>query len=445
MEKTERKKIAFYNQGCRLNQAETAVLEQGFQKKNFQVVPISDKSDLVIINTCTVTENGDADTKKLVKRIHRDNPNVKIALIGCQAQILKEQLLKLPGVKWVVGNQQKMDLPNLLSNDIIDKAIPAVWTPKITQDSFTQTYSGVDTKHTRANLKIQDGCNFYCSFCTIPFARGPARSRVFEDILKEANELVLAGHQELVLTGINIGTYEESNKNILDVINELEKIPLLRRIRISSIEPTTIPKEIIKKMKDSEKLCRHLHIPLQAGSNEILKKMNRKYTLEEFDEFIQFAYDTVPDICIGTDVIVGFPGETNTLFDACETYLRNAPIHYFHVFSYSERKMARSKKMPEQVPKKEIDHRSQTLRKLSQRKKNLFLSQFLDQTQPVLFEQEKNGYWWGHTDNYLKIGVLSETTLKNKWVNCKFKTIKGASIIGNKKEDTDKKNIKKRA
>lgn len=424
------KRISFYNQGCRLNQAETAVLEQGFKAVDFTVVPFSEPCDVVVVNTCTVTENGDADTRRLVNKINRENPGAKIALVGCQAQILKDQLLKLPGVTWVVGNQLKMSLPTLLTEPVIDTADKAVWVPKIARESFVQETTGVDPKRTRANLKIQDGCDFYCAFCTIPFARGPARSRVFDDIIREATDLVVAGHQELVLTGINIGTYADSGKDVMDVLDALEAIPGLNRIRISSIEPTTIPKELIYRMRDSEKLCRYLHIPIQAATDPVLAAMNRKYDLKTFQEFIQFAYETVPDICIGTDVIVGFPGETQALFDEGEAFLREAPIHYFHVFSYSERQMARSKRLDHQVPAREIADRSAKLRALSSRKKTLYLTQFLGQSHDVLFEQEKNGYWWGHTDHYVKVGVKSDQSLKNQVIACQLDSVKGAAVIG---------------
>ena len=413
-----------------MNQAETAVLEQGFKKKEFDITELNKKPDIVVVNTCTVTENGDADTRRLVNKINKDNPHAKIALIGCQAQILKEKLLKLPGVTWVIGNQLKMELPSILTEEECEREDSILIAPKIERKAFTQANTGLDPKRTRANLKIQDGCDFYCSFCTIPFARGPARSREYNDVIKEAIELAIGRHKEIVLTGINIGTYKNNGKTVIDIIERIEKIEGIKRIRISSIEPTTIPKELIYKMKESEKLCRYLHIPIQAATDVMLEGMSRKYSLKEFDEFINFAYREVTDICIGTDVIVGFPGESEELYLRGEDYLREAPINYFHVFSYSERQMARSKKLENQVSTSDISKRSERLRTLSSRKKHIYLTNHLGESHNIIIEQFKNGYWWGHTDNYIKVGVECKEYIKNKEVRCKLNTIKGSSVIG---------------
>jgi threonylcarbamoyladenosine tRNA methylthiotransferase MtaB len=427
------KKVSFYTQGCRLNQAETATLEKSFESHGFKITPFGHSADIVVVNTCTVTEGGDSDTRRLVNKINRTQKSIKIALIGCQSQILKEKLLTYENVQWVVGNQQKMDLRRIIETTIDDQ--PQLIVTKIKREPFTVEGSGIDRHHTRANLKIQDGCDFYCAFCTIPFARGPARSRVFEDIVREAIELVEAGHQELILTGINVGTYGYEtqigdNYTIVDVVKALLRLDGLERLRISSIEPTTIPQELIYLMRDHPKLCRYLHIPIQAGSDFILEGMNRHYTIAEFREFIDFAYRTVPDICIGTDIIVGFPGETKAHFDQTVAHLMTMPIHYYHVFSYSERQMARSKKMLNQVSSTEITQRSKILRALSQKKRGHFYEQFLGQTVTVLFEQEKEGYWVGYTDNFLRVRVKSDKNIKNQLLSCQLVTADHQRITG---------------
>ena len=406
------KTVSFFTQGCRLNQSETALLEQQFELHGYSILSSSEVGDVTVINTCTVTENGDTDAKKLVKKALQLNPNTFVALIGCMAQIQKDSLLEWPGVKWVVGNAHKMELPS-----IIDSHDSVVLTPKMTKESFTLPGNSIDRHHTRANLKVQDGCDFYCSFCVIPFARGPARSREFDDILKEARVLVLAGHRELVLTGVNIGTYQHNGYSFLDIIKALEDIDGLDRIRISSIEPTTIPDELIHHMATSEKLCRHLHIPLQAGTDTVLGLMSRKYTMQEFDQFIQFAHDTVPGLCIGTDVIVGFPGETDDLFAETEAYLRDSCIDYFHVFSYSERAFARSKKLEGQVESYKISARSKVLRDLSQRKRLVFHQEHVGVKLPVLVESLKRDKWTGLTDNYIRVNFESDNDLKNHIVS----------------------------
>ena len=430
MIKPTKPRISFYTLGCRLNQAETASLQNSFEAHDYTVVDFEKPSDIVVINTCTVTENGDADTRRLVHKINRVNPQAKIALIGCQAQMQKEKLTRLPNVRWVVGNAKKMDLVSVLE-EWADVGSPQVITPAFDREPFTVPVAGIDRQHTRANLKIQDGCDFFCSFCEIPYARGRARSREFENILLEANALVAAGHQEIVLTGINLGTYQHQNKNILKVIDALEQIAGLERIRISSIEPTTIPGELLTKMSAKSKLCRYLHVPVQSGHNDILELMKRKYTIEEFADFIRAAHEAVPEICIGTDVIVGFPGETERSFQQTYEQLKELPIDYFHVFTYSARTMAKSKDLPHTVPASIIPQRSAALRDLSQRKRRSYYHSLLGTIQKVLFEQrDKHGYWDGVTDNYVRVKVQSEDPLTNRLVNVELLELNGQAVIG---------------
>ncbi len=422
-------KVAFYTFGCRLNQAETAIMQQGFASQRYRVVDYRDKPDVVVVNTCTVTENGDADTRRLVNRLRRINPEVKIALVGCQAQVQKEQLLSLPNVHWVVGNARKMEIEHILSRE---NETPQLITPTIGRESFTIPFTGFDERHKRANLKIQDGCDFFCSFCEIPYARGRARSREFEDILKEARELSAAGHHELVLTGINIGTYGYKDVTLVDVISALEKLPDLWRIRISSIEPTTIAGEIVERMAQKSKLCRYLHIPLQSGSDAVLRAMNRNYTAAEFDEFIRTAARSVPEICLGTDVIVGFPGETEADFEETYRLLLDLPLAYFHVFSYSAREHARTARMPERepIPREIISERSKRLRELSLRKRQVYYRKFLGKTERVLFEQQKDGSWNGLTDTYIRVKVASDADLSNRLLPVALEGIDGQAMLG---------------
>ena len=422
-----KKKIAFYTFGCRLNQSETAVIRQGFDPREYDVVDYRNEPDVVVVNTCTVTENGDADTRRLVNRVRRINPKVEIALVGCQAQVQKKQLLDLPNVRWVVGNARKFDMADILTEGGPEKQLI---TPTIRKDSFTVPFVGFKQNLTRANLKIQDGCDFFCSFCEIPFARGRARSREFDDILNEAVQLTDAGHRELVLTGINIGTYDYDGKSLVDVIEALEELHGLERIRISSIEPTTIADQIIQKMADSSKLCRYLHIPLQAGSDAVLEAMKRKYTIAEFVDFLSRAQDTVPGICLGTDVIVGFPGETDDHFEETYNLLLDLPFAYFHVFSYSDRDHAKSSNFEGKIDRGVVAERSRRLRELSQRKRRIYNQQFLGDTAPVLFEQQKQGFWNGVTETYIRVKVESELDLKNQILPVRLAEIEGQAIIG---------------
>jgi len=421
--------ISFYTFGCRLNQSETAVIRRTFEADGFKIVDFKESADVVVVNTCTVTENGDTDTRRLINKINRINPNARIALVGCQAQIQKKELASLPNVRWVIGNAQKMDFVSILKEDH-RPSIPRVITPTIEKKHFTVPVAGVDEKHTRANIKIQDGCDFFCSFCEIPYARGRARSRVFKDILMEAQVLVAAEHKELVLTGINIGTYGYNNKTMMDVLNALEQIEGLERIRISSIEPTTIPRELIEKWRKPTKICRHLHIPLQSASDEVLIKMKRKYTSEEFGTFIHEIADAVPEMCIGTDVIVGFPGESAMHFEHTLTCLANWPVHYFHVFSYSQRNMAKSQAMNDSVEPSVIAKRSRILRELSARKRQTFYKTLCGTIQKVLFEQKKKHAWTGLTDHYARVQVKSADNLENRYLNVKLEHSEGQYIIG---------------
>jgi threonylcarbamoyladenosine tRNA methylthiotransferase MtaB len=421
-------RIAFYTFGCRLNQAETAIIHQSFAEKDYQAVDYRDDPDVVVVNTCTVTENGDADTRRFINKINRLSPKAKIALIGCQAQVQRGRLLDLPGVNWVVGNAEKMNLVNIFENSGVDT--PQLITPAIGKKSFTIPVPGIDKNHIRANLKIQDGCDFFCSFCEIPYARGRARSREFNDIKKEAVQLVKAGHKELVITGINVGTYQFSGKSFMNVITSLEEIEKLKRIRISSIEPTTIPVSLLDKMTAQSKVCQYLHIPIQSGSDEILSAMKRKYTVTEFMEFLLLAERNVPEACLGTDVIVGFPGETNGHFDETVNLLEKLPLAYFHVFSYSDRDHAKSSRYQNKVSLEDIRLRSRILRQLSINKRNQFLEKFIGKKLEVLFEQKKNGFWTGLTDNYIRAKVESDLDLKNQLIPVKLQSIEKQVMVG---------------
>jgi threonylcarbamoyladenosine tRNA methylthiotransferase MtaB len=422
------KKVSFYTFGCRLNQSETASIRNSFEQGGYQIVGFDEPSDIVVINTCTVTKGGDADTRFLVHKVNRLNPGAGIALVGCQAQIQKEQLAGLPNVRWIVGNGRKMDLVSVF-NEFPRPSRAQVIVPTIERGPFLQNAS-MDRAHTRANIKIQDGCDFFCSFCEIPYARGRARSRVFEDIFTESRALVAAGHKELVLTGINIGTYSYQDKTLVDVIKGMDALEGLERVRISSIEPTTIDQRILEFMGAGHKLCRYLHIPLQSGDDEILQEMKRKYTVDNFKDFVRQALAQVPQICIGTDVIVGFPGESDAHFERTVQFLRELPIHYFHVFSYSPRHMAKSRLM-ETVPAEIIQQRSQILRELSNAKRRIFHESLLGSTQFVLFEHQKDHGWQnGLTDHYVRVKIKDPRDLFNQFLPVRLKHIDGQVVVG---------------
>jgi len=422
--------VSLYTLGCRLNQCETAILTKSLETEGFEVVDFKNPADVVVINTCTVTDKGDTDTRRLINRINRKNSKSNIALIGCQAQTQKEKLKNFKNVKWIIGNERKMDLSTILK-ETKDSKSPHIITPDIKEKSgFTMPYAGTYKKHTRANLKVQDGCNFFCSYCEVPYARGRARSRKFDNILKEARTLVTQGHKEIVVTGINVGLYKNEGHNITDVIEKISEVRKLKRIRLSSIEPTTISKSLIEMMSKNQKLCRYLHIPLQSGSDAVLKRMNRRYSAKAFADFINFAHNSIPDICIGTDIMVGFPGETEKDFLKTFEFLKSLPINYFHVFSYSRRNLAKSKDFKNEINPKTVRKRSEALRNLSMNKRKSFYESLLDKKMSVLFEQKKNGCWSGLTDNFARIKVSSKEDLSNKLIKVKLKKTDGLSIAG---------------
>ena len=411
---TQQARVAFSTIGCRLNQAETALLKDGFRRRGFIPVEYGQETDILILNSCTVTEGAEADCRRLVRQTLRQSPQAFVAVTGCYAQTGLEVLRQIEGIDLIVGNQFKMQLPDLVPSVTkhVKQSVPQVLHERMDPDNFLLEGVG-EYSTTRANLKIQDGCQFMCAFCLIPFARGRERSRFVDDAVREAEALVQRGHRELVLTGVNIGQYQDRNVDLLGLIAQLEAIEGLDRIRISSIEPTTIPHGLLEYMKSSHTLCRFLHVPLQSGDDTILKAMNRRYSIQEYQEAMELACSMIPDVCFGTDVMVGFPGEGQREFANTLAFIQDLPFAYVHVFSYSPRFGTASTKMACQVPPSVIKERSRILRELSWQKRKAFQQRFLGRELAVLFEENVNGTWTGLTDHYLRVGVRSSLDLKN--------------------------------
>jgi threonylcarbamoyladenosine tRNA methylthiotransferase MtaB len=411
---TQQPRVAFSTIGCRLNQAETALLKDGFRRRGFIPVEYGQDTDVLVLNSCTVTESAEADCRRLVRQTLRRSPQAFVAVTGCYAQTGLDVLRQIEGIDLIVGNQFKMQLPDLLPPvpQQIKQSVPQVHHERMDPDNFVLEGVG-DYSTTRANLKIQDGCQFMCAFCLIPFARGRERSRLADDAIREAEELVQRGHRELVLTGVNIGQFQDQDIDLLGLISRLEAIEGLERIRISSIEPTTIPNGLIEYLKTSRKLCRFLHVPLQSGDDTILRTMNRRYTIQEYQNAMELACSTIPNVCFGTDVMVGFPGEGEREFANTLAFIKDLPFAYVHVFSYSPRPGTASTKMADQVSPGDIKERSRTLRELSRQKREAFQQRFLGRELSVLFEEEANGVWTGLTDHYLRVDVRSSLHLKN--------------------------------
>lgn len=414
--KNSKYRASFYTLGCRLNQAETSLISDSFHEKGYEIVDYGESTDVCVINTCTVTENADAKCRQLIRQVLKRSPDAFVAVVGCYAQMGAEVLQSIDGVDLIVGTEEKMRVADFI--DVPQKfPEPVVRNSRISKTPFTISAVGNYEHATRANLKVQDGCDFMCTFCIIPFARGRARSRAFWDIQREAMALVQRGHKELVLSGVNVGTYAYEDKTLLEIIQMLEGIDGLERIRISSIEPTTISPELVGHMAHSEKLCHHLHIPLQSGDDRILKAMRRLYSVAEYVEFLEAVQQRIPDVCFGTDVMVGFPGETEEAFENTRRLLSGLPLAYFHVFSFSERFGTPAVKMPDTVSAQTKKQRSETLRSLSQSKKKQFYEKFVGRNVRVLVEEEKQGLLQGFTDNYVKVAFPGPTQLQNRFVD----------------------------
>ena len=432
--------VSVHTIGCRLNQAESAILTNRLKAMGYEPVAFGQSTDLLVLNTCSVTENAEADCRYAVRKTLRHSPHAFIAVTGCYAQTGMTVLQTIPGIDLILGNQYKMALPDLVADlpRYPKHTAPEIrHTTLIDRDDFVMHGIG-EYQTTRANLKIQDGCNFMCSFCLIPFARGRERSRDCEDAVREAEGLVAHGHRELVLTGVNIGRFGRQEKDLIDLIKRLEAIQGLERIRISSIEPTTIPDELIEYITTSAKLCRYLHVPLQSGDDTILRAMNRRYSQQDYRQWVEHVMRRIPGVCIGTDVMVGFPGEGEREFANTHALLQDLPFAYFHVFSYSERPGTAACRLSNSVLSSVIKDRNAILTKLSRSKRLAFYQQVVGQTVSVLFESKNaHGLWTGLTDNFIRIGVPTMEDVQNTKRDVLVTGILGDLTVGQFPETVD--------
>ena len=412
-----KKRASLHTLGCRLNQSETLLIQQGLQERGYEIVPFGEAADLGIINTCTVTNLADAKCRQSIRQFVRKNPQAYTAVIGCYSQMGSKEIAELGGVDLIIGNQDKLSVIDYIGQEKNEK--PIIVRERISQEDFSINLVGDVPFNERANLKIQDGCSFVCSFCIIPFARGAARARDLGNLLEEARSKAAQGIREVVLTGVNIGTYQSKEGDLLKVLEGLNAIDGIDRIRISSIEPTTIPTELFALMNDEQHaLLPFFHIPLQSGCDKVLKEMRRRYTIGEYLEFLHLAHQSVPQAYIGTDIMVGFSGESEKEFEeTCAVFLKN-PFSFCHVFSYSERKGTVAARRDDQVPLAERARRSAFLRRLSSKKRYDFYEAHLGREMRVLFENPKAESWPSYTDNYIRVVVsrqgVGEEALANR-------------------------------
>ena len=412
---TPSKRVAFHTLGCKLNYSETSTIARDFIVNGFKKVNFKDVADIYVINTCSVTENADKEARKLIRQAKRRNQNSSIVVIGCYAQLQPDKINSIDGVDLVLGTNEKFNiLKHLDKLDLSQNGIELHTEIKNTK-VFHSSYS-LDER-TRAYLKVQDGCDYTCSFCTIPLARGKSRSDSIDNTIKVAKQIARSGKKEVVLTGVNVGDFgKKQNESFHDLIKSLDKISGINRIRISSIEPNLITDEVIDFCLTSKHFVPHFHIPLQSGSDRILRLMRRRYDTELYYDRIKKIKSVNRDTCVGVDVIVGFPGETENDFIATYDYLNSLEISYLHVFSYSERLDTDAINMDDKVSPEIKKERSRALHQLSNQKRIDFANQFINSKRKVLFEYRKNGALVGHTDNYLKVHTLTDNDLINQIV-----------------------------
>ncbi len=411
------KRASLHTLGCRLNQAETAVLESRLRRDGYDLVAFGEPTDLLVVNTCSVTDEAERTCRYVIRKTLKHSPKAFIAVTGCYAQTGVQELRTIPGIDLIVGNQFKWDLPDFLprQQDLKKQAAANVLHTKTIDRTDFVLPEFAEPDSTRALLKIQDGCNVMCSFCLIPFARGHERSRLVDDILCEAEVLATGGFQEVVLTGVNLGQFRQNGVDLVGLINRLEAIEGLRRIRISSIEPTTVTDSLLEFMASSKKLCPYLHIPLQSGDDSILSAMNRPYSANDYVKLIERAIKLVPRVGLGTDLMVGFPGESEPAFQRTLEWASELPFAYFHVFTYSKRPGTAAAKLPGEVSVETARRRARTLAELSSQKRLAFAERWIGSTVDVLFESgETEGLRIGTTGHFLKVGISSPVDLMNQ-------------------------------
>lgn len=411
------KKVAFYTLGCKLNFSETSTISRQFEDRGFQKVDFSETPDVFIINTCSVTENADKKCKKIVREAQKINPDGFVAIIGCYAQLKPKEISEIEGVDAVLGAAEKFRLLDLLPTFQKSEQAQVLASEIKEAKAFNNAYSIND--RTRTFLKVQDGCNYHCAFCTIPLARGKSRSDSIENIIKSAQEIAATDTKEIVLTGVNIGDFGIQDgkraEKFVDLVKAIDQVEGIDRIRISSIEPNLLTNEIIEYTLTSNRFVPHFHIPLQSGSNKILRKMRRRYLRELYEDRVSKIKNIIPDCCIGVDVIVGFPGETEEDFLDTYNFLNELNISYLHVFTYSERANTAAPEMEGTVPIKERNRRSKMLRILSEKKKRQFYESQLGTTRTVLFEDDiEDGMMHGFTENYVRVAAKYDPLLINE-------------------------------
>lgn len=416
------KKVAFITLGCKVNQYETNSMIQKFIQKGYEIVEATQEADIYIVNTCTVTNMSDRKSRQMLRRVKEQNPKALVVACGCYVQVAKEEVESIKEIDFVLGNNEKKEIVERIEKceeqSQKNKEIEDVMQQKEYVELGTTTY----TEKTRAVIKVQDGCDRFCSYCIIPYARGRVRSRKPENILTEIEKIAQKGIQEVVITGIHIASYGkdfEKEYKLIDLLEEINKIQGIQRIRLGSIEPLLITKEFIERLSKLEKICHHFHLSLQSGCDETLKRMNRRYSTIQFKEIVERLRNTYEDVILTTDIIVGFPQESEEEFEQTYKFLKQIKFYKMHIFKYSPRKGTKAAQMSRQIDGKVKEERSQKLIELSNRNQKEYNKKYIGKRIEILCEEEKNGYYQGHTKNYILALIKAQENLENKMVKAR--------------------------
>lgn len=420
------KKVAFHTLGCRLNLSETGSIADTFVKKGYEVVSFGQEADVTFLNTCTVTDGADSTCRNLIRKASKHSPEGKVVVAGCYAQMEADKIKSMQGVDLILGTSEKYKVFDYLDED--EETLVKI-------DKTNEFWGAATTKadsHTRAFLKIQDGCNYICSFCIIPFARGRSRTISIKEAKEHALKLVKDGYKEIVLTGVNIGEYERtSGEKLSDLVESVVQTQGLQRLRLSSVEPNTITDELLEVLKNSNKYQDHFHIPLQSGSDEILKSMRRKYDMNYYRNMISKVQKVFPETSFGADVILGYPGETEEQFMETYNYIKESPLTHLHVFPYAKRKNTTAAKSENHIQSDVKKRRVKEIIALGEEKLLEFTKRLVGKSGEVLFEREKDGYYEGYTSHYIKIKVKSSENLSNQIRKVAFVGLEGNKLLGN--------------
>lgn len=419
------KKIAFITLGCKVNMYDTEAMAELFAKKGYEIVDFEEFAHVYLINTCTVTNLGDKKSRQMIRRAKRLNPQSVVVATGCYAQVASDEVSKIEGINIVIGTKNRSEIVETVENYVAEKGVLNTVSDIMGEKEFEPLQISRLTNRTRAYIKIQEGCNRYCTYCIIPYARGPIRSRKPEEVVAEVENLAQNGFKEVVLTGIHVASYglDLGDITLADIIERVHAVEGIERIRFSSMEPLAIDEEFVERMKALPKVCDHYHLSLQSGCNRTLKRMNRKYTAEEYAKACQRLRENFPNVAITTDIIVGFPDETEEDFKESLAFAEEMKLEKIHTFPYSPKRGTPAAKMKNQISGEIKSQRSKEMIALSDKMNLDFLKSNIGETVPVLFEDMEKGYWQGHTTNYIKVIVKSQENLNNKIINVKLEKI----------------------